>query len=118
MEYWWSGTDRGKQNIEYWWSGTDRRKQNIEYWWNGTDRGKQKYLGVKTCISASLSITYLERNGQGSNPGLCSDRPATKSAATLTKLYVYISMYIYRHCLYRAVNTLSLGYTNQSVNVV
>jgi hypothetical protein len=41
IEYWWNGTDRGKQNIEYWWNGTDRGKQNIEYWWNGTERGKQ-----------------------------------------------------------------------------
>ena len=41
---------------------------------------------------------------------------ALKSSTKLNYIYIYI--YIYRFSPYRTVNTLRLGYTNQSVNVV
>jgi hypothetical protein len=45
--------------------------------WNEIDRGKPKYSGGKTCPSATLSTTNPTWTDPGSNPGLCSERPAT-----------------------------------------
>jgi len=51
--------------------------------------------------------------GLGSNPGLGGDTPATDRLSLKSGVY-----YISGFCPYRAVNTLRLGYKNQSVNAV
>jgi hypothetical protein len=59
VEYWWSDTDRGKQNMEYWRNDTDRGKQNAEYWWNDSDRGKQN---IDCWWNDSLTDNFLLQN--------------------------------------------------------
>jgi hypothetical protein len=49
----------------------------MEHRWNEIDRGKLKYLGVKTCPSATLSTTNLTWTEPGSNPGFRGERPVT-----------------------------------------
>jgi hypothetical protein len=49
------------------WNGTE-----VEWCWRQHRRTR-----TKTCSSATLSATTLERTGLGSNPGLCNERPET-----------------------------------------
>jgi hypothetical protein len=49
----------------------------MEHRWNEIDRRKPKYLGGKTCPSATLSTTNPTRTDSGSKPGLQGGRPAT-----------------------------------------
>jgi hypothetical protein len=55
-----------------------------------------------------VSTTNCTPTGLWSNPGLCGDRPAMKVNVNCVKIF----------SSYRAVNTLSLGYKNQSANFV
>ena len=74
-------------------------KMNMNNWWIDNDRER-----IKTCPAAPLYNT---------SHGLNWDRTQT-SAEERPR----ITITIYKYSPYRAVNTLRLSYTNQSVNVV
>jgi hypothetical protein len=59
----------------------------MEHRWNETDTWKLKYLGGKTCLSATFSTTNPTWTDPGSNPDLRGERPATNrlSHDTATK---------------------------------
>ena len=48
----------------------------MEHWCNNPDSGSRSAQS-KTCPGATLSTTHLTWTGEGSNPGLCGERPAT-----------------------------------------
>jgi len=86
--------------------------------------GENRSTGRKICPSATMSTTNLMYTDLGSTLGLRGERPATdrfshsRLQINLNYIYIYIYIYIKRSSPYRAVNTLRLGYTNQSVNAV
>ena len=84
---------------------------SVEHWWNDIDRVQTEILGWKTCPSVTSYTTYLTWTGLGSKPRLRGSRPAT------TRLSLDMN-YIQRLGLYRAVNTLRLGYKKQSLKIV
>jgi len=77
----------------------------------GVNRSTQR----ETCPSATLPTTNLVWSDLRSIPGLRGERLASNRVAL--NMYLVLS-YIQRLSPYRAVDTLRLGYKDQSVNAV
>jgi hypothetical protein len=84
--------------------GEDECEALVEWHWQG-----------KTCPSATFFTINLTGNDLGSNPGFRGARPATNRLSHGTKLYLNVH-FVQRSKHTSAVNTLRLGYKNQSVN--
>jgi hypothetical protein len=65
---------------------------SLQHWWNDTDGGKYRSTCPGTPATATLFTTNptLSGGGEGSNPGLRGERPAT-DAATLKAISITYS---------------------------
>ena len=79
-------------------------------------RSKKHQIDGKISPMSTSSTTNLTWTGLGANPGMHGERQASHCLS-------YFKAKFNMHCTqvlsaYRAVNTLHLGYTNQSINSV
>ena len=94
------------------------KKMSMDHWWNDTDRGKWN-ARRKTCPNATLSTSNLIPNDLGSKPRLRGDRPANNCVNSGTaRIRKLTSIRPKLSSPYSTVNTPSLIYKNQSINVV